>query len=76
MKSLQRPERIFTHESDLDGLMSGLLLKQLAEKEFAGEIKLEAHSYPSWKMRNLCERHAWVSDFSMEKRMDSTLECS
>jgi len=70
MKSLQRPERIFTHESDLDGLLSGLLLKRLAEQQFPGEIKLEAHSYPSWKMRNLCERQAWVSDFSMEKRMD------
>jgi oligoribonuclease NrnB/cAMP/cGMP phosphodiesterase (DHH superfamily) len=70
MKSLQRPARVFTHESDLDGLLSGLLLKQLAEKEFGGTVKLEAHSYPSWKMRALNERCAWVCDFSFEKRMD------
>lgn len=70
MKSLQRPERIFTHESDLDGLISGLLLKQLAEKEFGGTVKMEAHSYPSWRMRHLTERCAWVCDFTFEKRMD------
>ncbi len=70
MKPLLRPERIFTHESDLDGLLSGLLLKRLAEKEFGGKVKLEAHSYPSWRMRALNERCAWVCDFSFEKRMD------
>lgn len=70
MKALTKPERIFTHESDLDGLLSGLLLKRLAKEEFGENIRLEAHSYPSWKMRSLSERCAWVSDFTFEKRMD------
>lgn len=70
MSSLPKPERIFTHESDLDGLVSGLLLKRLADKEFGPDTVLEAHHYPSWKMRNLSERCAWACDFSFEKRMD------
>lgn len=70
MSSLPRPERIFTHQSDLDGLVSGLLLKRLADSEFGSGTRLEAHHYPSWKMRNLSERCAWACDFSFEKRMD------
>lgn len=70
MQSLPKPERIFTHESDLDGLVSGLLLQMLARKEFGEEIEVESHHYPSWKMRNLSERNAWVCDFTFEKRMD------
>ncbi|MBL6763612.1 MAG: DHH family phosphoesterase [Verrucomicrobiae bacterium] len=70
MQSLPKPERIFTHESDLDGLVSGLLLQKLALKEFGEEIEVEPHHYPSWKMRSLNERCAWVCDFSFEKRMD------
>ena len=34
MVSLPRPEVILTHESDLDGLVSGVLLQRLAEKIF------------------------------------------
>ena len=70
MASLPRPEIILTHESDLDGLLSGLLLRRLARKLFEADVRLEAHHYNSWKQRQLRERAAWVSDFSFEPRMD------
>ena len=34
MLALPKPEVICTHESDLDGFVSGLLLKRLAQKLF------------------------------------------
>ena len=70
MAALPKPEVILTHESDLDGLLSGLLLRRLARKLFDTDIRLEAHHYNSWKQRQLRERSAWVSDFSFESRMD------
>ena len=70
MAALPKPEIILTHESDLDGLLSGLLLRRLARKLFDQDIRLEAHHYNSWKQRQLRERAAWVSDFSFEPRMD------
>ena len=70
MAALPKPEIILTHESDLDGLLSGLLLRRLARKLFETDIRLEAHHYNSWKQRHLRERSAWVSDFSFEARMD------
>ena len=41
-KSLCRPEVIITHESDLDGLVSGVLLQRLARKLFNTDVPLEA----------------------------------
>ena len=70
MAALPKPEIILTHESDLDGLLSGLLLRRLARKLFDADVRLEAHHYNSWKQRQLRERSAWVSDFSFEPRMD------
>lgn len=70
MTSLPRPEVILTHESDLDGLLSGLLLQRLARACFSADVPLEAYHYNLWKQRNLSERAAWVSDFSLEARMD------
>ncbi|MBM3828955.1 MAG: DHH family phosphoesterase [Verrucomicrobia bacterium] len=70
MLALPKPEVILTHESDLDGLLSGLLLRRLAHKLFDQEVRLEAHHYTSWKQRQLRERMAWVSDFAFEPRMD------
>ncbi|MFA6544286.1 MAG: DHH family phosphoesterase [Limisphaerales bacterium] len=70
MAALPKPEVILTHESDLDGLLSGLLLRRLARKLFDQDIRIEAHHYNSWKQRQLRERTAWVSDFSFEPRMD------
>jgi nanoRNase/pAp phosphatase (c-di-AMP/oligoRNAs hydrolase) len=70
MLALPEPDVIFTHESDLDGLIAGLLLQKLARKLFGREVPLEAHHYNFWRQRELRERAAWVTDFTFETRMD------
>lgn len=70
MNSLPRPEVILTHESDLDGFVSGVLLQRLARKLFGAEVRLEACNYNYWKQRDLRERSAWVADLSFESRLD------
>src|SRR5580692_9065592 len=70
MRDLSQPEVIFTHESDLDGLLSGELLQRLAKKLFGKDIRLEAYHYNFWKQRDLRERSAWAADFTFEARMD------
>lgn len=70
MRDLPRPDIIFTHESDLDGLLAGTLLKRLARKVFNAEVRVEAFHYNFWKQRDLRERSAWVADFTFELRMD------
>ena len=72
MDALPRPEIIFTHESDLDGFISGILLQRLAKKLFGFEPRLEAHHYNSWKVRELREKAAWVCDFTFDNRVDKT----
>ena len=61
---------ILTHESDLDGLVSGLLLQRLAQTMFGEKIRLEAWNYNAWKQRTLAEKSAWVCDLSFEARLD------
>lgn len=68
--SLPRPEVILTHESDLDGLVAGVLLQRLARKLFNTEVRLEACNYNYWRQRDLRERAAWVTDLSFETRLD------
>ena len=70
MIALPKPEVILTHESDLDGFLSGLLLQKLAKRLFGTEVRLEAYHYQAWKMRELREKSAWVCDFSFEERLD------
>jgi oligoribonuclease NrnB/cAMP/cGMP phosphodiesterase (DHH superfamily) len=70
MRSLPRPEVIFTHESDLDGLLSGVLLQRLAKKLYGADVRFEAYHYNFWKQRDLRERAAWAADFTFEQRMD------
>lgn len=70
MGSLVQPEVILTHESDLDGLVSGVLLQRLAQKVFNQVVPIEAHHYNSWKLRDLPEKSGWVTDFSFEPRLD------
>lgn len=70
MNSLPRPEVILTHESDLDGLVAGVLLQRLAQKLFNAEIRLEACNYNYWKQRDLRERAGWVTDLTFEPRLD------
>ncbi len=72
MDVLPRPEIIFTHESDLDGFVSGILLQRLSHKLFDFTPRLEAHHYNSWKVRELREKAAWVCDFTFELRTDKS----
>ena len=67
---LTKPEVIYTHESDLDGLMSGLLLQELAERLFDVRPKLLAFHNQNWKQRLFQERTAWVTDMTFEARLD------
>lgn len=70
MHSLPKPQVILTHESDLDGLVAGLLLQRLAEKLFADTPRLEAWNYNGWRNREMSESSAWVCDLSFESRLD------
>lgn len=70
MNSLPRPDVILTHESDLDGLVAGVLLQRLARRLFNTDIRLEACNYNYWKQRDLRERAAWVTDLGFESRLD------
>ncbi|HUA64726.1 MAG TPA: DHH family phosphoesterase [Alphaproteobacteria bacterium] len=70
MRDLPQPEVIFTHESDLDGLLSGVLLKRLAKKLYKADVRIDAYHYNFWKQRELRERAAWAADFTFEPRMD------
>src|SRR5258708_7844226 len=70
MEAVPKPDVILTHESDLDGLIAGVLLQRLAQKLFGVEISLEAFHYNNWKQRDLRERAAWVTDLNFEARMD------
>jgi oligoribonuclease NrnB/cAMP/cGMP phosphodiesterase (DHH superfamily) len=69
-RSFPRPEVILTHESDLDGLLAGVLLQRLARKIFGADVRLEACHYNFWKQRELREKSAWVADFAFEQRLD------
>lgn len=70
MLTLPKPQVIITHESDLDGLVSGLLLQRLAKQLYGETVPLEAYHYNFWKQRELRERSAWVTDFTFETRLD------
>lgn len=68
--SLPKPDIIITHESDLDGLVAGVLLQRLARKLFNADVPLEAYHYNFWKQRELREKSGWVTDFTFEPRLD------
>ncbi|MGZ8940967.1 MAG: DHHA1 domain-containing protein [Limisphaerales bacterium] len=68
--SLTKPDVIYTHESDLDGLVSGLLMQRLAERLFEARPRLLAFHNQNWKQRPLQERTAWVTDLTFETRLD------
>ena len=70
MRALPKPQVILTHESDLDGLLSSMLLKSLALKLFNEEVPVEAYNYQNWKLRELREKSAWVCDLAFEARLD------
>jgi oligoribonuclease NrnB/cAMP/cGMP phosphodiesterase (DHH superfamily) len=68
--ALTKPDLIYTHESDLDGLVSGLLLQDLAKRLFDERPRLLAFHNQNWKQRALGERTAWVTDMTFELRLD------
>ncbi len=70
MHSLPKPNVIITHESDLDGLVAGVLLQRLAKKLFDTRVPLEAYHYQGWKQREPREATGWVTDLSFEPRID------
>src|SRR5258706_4006448 len=72
ISALPRPDVIITHESDLDGLVAGVLLQRLARKMFDTEVRLEAYNYNYWKQRELRERSGWVTDLTFEQRLDKS----
>ena len=59
-----------THESDLDGLVSGLLLQRLARTLFNTEVRVEAFHNHAWRKRTFNDRATWICDFSFEQRLD------
>ncbi len=70
MIELSKPDVVITHESDLDGLVSGLLLQRLATNRYGQTPPLEAHHYNTWRQRELREPAAWVADLGYEPRLD------
>lgn len=70
MVALPKPDVICTHESDLDGLVSGLLLQRLACRLFETTIPLQAYHNQGWRQRSMNERCAWVSDMMFDRRLD------
>lgn len=70
MDKLPKPDIILTHESDLDGLVAGCLLKRLAEHLFQSEVPLAAYHLPQWQNRQMTEHGAWVCDLTLDTRMD------
>lgn len=70
MDFLPKPEVILTHESDLDGLVAGVLLQRLAKKLFHASVRLEACNYNYWRQRDLREKSGWITDLTFEPRLD------
>jgi oligoribonuclease NrnB/cAMP/cGMP phosphodiesterase (DHH superfamily) len=70
MMTFPRPDVVLTHESDLDGLVAGVLLQRLAKKLFNRDVRLEAWNYQGWRNRPMTETSAWVTDLVFEDRLD------
>ena len=70
MDQLPKPEIIVTHDGDLDGLLSGMLLQKLSGVLYGEEVRLLGYQNQAWHSRCLRENAAWVSDMAFEERMD------
>jgi hypothetical protein len=70
MQPWPQPQVILTHESDLDGLLAGLLLQKVAKHWFNINVPLQAYQNDAWQKRVFTENSAWVGDFSFEPRLD------
>ena len=60
MVFLPKPDVILTHESDLDGLVAGVLLQRLARTLFDTDVRLEAWHYHDCATP-VNESSAWVA---------------
>lgn len=69
-ENLPKPDVILTHESDLDGLVAGVLLQRLAAKLYGSTPPLEACNYNYWRQRDIREKAVWVTDMTFEARLD------
>jgi oligoribonuclease NrnB/cAMP/cGMP phosphodiesterase (DHH superfamily) len=70
MPTLPKPDIILTHESDLDGLLAGMLCRQLVRHLYSQETQLQPHHNHTWRQRPMVERAAWVCDLAFEARLD------
>jgi|GEM_PF-82777 len=70
MTNLSQPVVILTHESDLDGLLSGLLLQKLAFKLFGVIPKMVSSHADEWQRRQLPTGPVWVADLGFDPKMD------
>ncbi|MDE2680931.1 MAG: DHH family phosphoesterase [Verrucomicrobiota bacterium] len=70
MSDLPQPQVVITHESDLDGFVSGHLLQRLANHLFDQQTLLQAWNYSNFERRPLRENCGWVCDLNFSKRMD------
>lgn len=70
MVPLPKPEIILTHESDLDGLLSGLLCRLLAQRLFGEKVAIQAYHNHNWRHRQLNEASGWICDLAFEPRLD------
>jgi hypothetical protein len=70
MVPLPKPEIILTHESDLDGLLSGLLCQHLARRLFGDTVPIQTFHNHSWRHRQLVESSGWICDLAFEPRLD------
>ena len=70
MSDLPQPQVVITHESDLDGFVSGHLLQRLANHLFDQQTLLQAWNYTNFERRPLREKCAWVCDLNFSKHMD------
>ena len=55
MGPLPKPEIIITHDGDLDGLLSGMLLQKLSATLYGEEVRLLAYQTHAWHSRCLRE---------------------
>jgi len=70
MRMLPKPEIVITHESDLDGLLAGLLCQRLARHLYQAAVPLQSIHNHQWRQRPLPEQNAWVCDLAFDRRCD------
>jgi hypothetical protein len=70
MVPLPKPDVILTHESDLDGLLAGLLCRLLAQRLFGERVPIQTYHNHNWRHRQPAEASGWICDLAFEPRLD------